>query len=150
MEKRYANEIIGFNNRMTDLHAAIGRVQLKRVQAWTATRQRNATFLSENIKGVVTPPVSPDSVHVFHQYTIRIVGLDRDKFSEELSKRGIGNGVYYPTPIHRLPSFSSKVELPTTEKVAAECLSLPVHPSLSKRDLHSIVESVNAIASGGA
>jgi perosamine synthetase len=150
MEKRYENEIVGFNNRMTDLHAAIGREQLKKVKQWTMTRQSNAAFLSSNIQGVVTPPTASNSIHVFHQYTIRIIGHNRDKFSEELTKRGIGNGVYYPTPIHRLPSYNRTDLLPITEKVARECLSLPVHPSLSKRDLHAIVDAVNATANGGA
>ena len=150
MEKRYANEIVGFNNRMTDLHAAIGREQLKKVKKWTSTRQSNAAFLSSNIRGVVTPPTASNSVHVFHQYTIRIVGHDRDKFSEELTKRGVGNGVYYPTPIHRLPSYNRTDLLPVTEKVAKECLSIPVHPSLSKKDLHAIVAAVNEIANAGA
>jgi dTDP-4-amino-4,6-dideoxygalactose transaminase len=78
------------------------------------------------------------------------VGHDRDKFSEELTKRGVGNGVYYPTPIHRLPSYNRKDLLPVTEKVAKECLSIPVHPSLSKKDLHTIVAAVNEIANAGA
>lgn len=150
MEKRYANEIVGFNNRMTDLHAAIGREQLKKVAKWTSARQENAAFLSANIKGVVTPPTAPNAVHVFHQYTVQIIGHDRDKFSEELIKRGVGNGVYYPTPIHRLPSYNRADSLPVTERIAKECLSLPVHPSLSKRDLHKIVTAVNEIANAGA
>ena len=149
MDKRYENEIVGFNNRMTDLHAAIGREQLKKLGRWTTTRQSNAAFLSSNIRGVVTPPTALNSVHVFHQYTIRIIGHNRDRFSEELTKRGIGNGIYYPTPIHRLPSYNRTDLLPVTEKVANECLSLPIHPALSKKNLYTIVASVNEIASAG-
>jgi dTDP-4-amino-4,6-dideoxygalactose transaminase len=89
-------------------------------------------------------------VHVFHQYTIRIVGHDRDRFSKELAKHGVGNGVYYPTPIHRLPSYNRTDVLPITEKVAKECLSIPVHPSLSRKDLHKIVTAINEIAAAGA
>ena len=150
MERRYENEIIGFNTRMTDLHAAIGRVQLRKLADWTRQRQNNAGFLSSNIKGVIVPPVAEGAVHVYHQYTIRVVGLDRDKFAEELTKNGVGNGVYYPTPIHRLPSFGLSLDLPVTEQVARECLSLPVHPSLTQADLEKIVSVVNAAAKAGS
>ena len=150
MERRYENEVIGFNTRMTDIHAAIGRVQLKKLAGWTKQRQDNAQCLSSNISGVVTPPTASGAIHVFHQYTIRVVDQDRDKFAEELVKRGVGCGVYYPTPIHRLPSFGLTIDLPVTEQVALQCLSLPVHPSLSKKDLETIVETVNAVAKAGA
>jgi dTDP-4-amino-4,6-dideoxygalactose transaminase len=150
MERRYENEVIGFNTRMTDIHAAIGRVQLKKLTGWTKSRQDNARFLSENLKGVVVPPVADGAVHVYHQYTIRVVGHSRDAFAEELTRRGVGNGVYYPTPIHRLPSFALRLDLPTTESVAAQCLSLPVHPSLSQADLETIVSTVNDVAAAGA
>src|SRR5690606_8865193 len=122
MEKRYANEIFGFNNRMTDIHAAIGRVQLTKLAGWTAQRQANAAFLSEHLEEVVTRPPAPGAEHVFHQYTIRVVDHDRDRFAEELAARGVGSGVYYPTPIHRLPSFGLELELPNTERAAAQVL----------------------------
>lgn len=150
MERRYENEVVGFNTRMTDIHAAIGRVQLTKLASWTRSRQDNAKFLSDNIRGVIVPAVAPGAEHVYHQYTIRIVDLDRDKFAEELTKRGVGNGVYYPTPIHRLPSFGLDLDLPVTESAAAQCLSLPVHPSLSQKDLETIVSTVNATAAAGA
>lgn len=150
MEVRYANEIVGFNTRMTDIHAAIGRVQLTKLAGWTAQRQANAAFLSENISGVVTPPTAPGAVHVFHQYTVRVVDLDRDKFAEALTARGVGNGVYYPAPIHRLPSFRLELDLPLTERAAAEVLSLPVHPALSQDELATIVEVVNDVAKAGS
>lgn len=150
MEKRYENEIAGYNTRMTDIHAAIGRVQLKKLAGWTKQRQDNAKFLDENLKGVVVPPVADGAVHVYHQYTIRIVDQDRDAFAEEIGKRGIGSGVYYPIPNHRLPSYGLTLDLPVTEQVAKQCLSLPVHPSLSQGDLEKIVEVVNAVASAGS
>lgn len=150
MEQRYKNEIVGFNTRMTDIHAAIGREQLKKLPGWTEARQQNAEFLSRNISGVVVPPVAPGATHVYHQYTIRIVDHDRDAFSEELTKRGVGNGVYYPTPIHRLPSFGLSLDLPVTEQVARQCLSLPVHPSLTQGQLETIVTTVNAVAAAGS
>jgi len=150
MERRYENEVIGFNTRMTDIHAAIGRVQLTKLAGWTAKRQKNAAFLSANLRGVVAPPTAEGAVHVFHQYTVRVVDHDRDAFAVELGKRGVGSGVYYPTPIHRLPSFKLKLDLPTTEVAATQVLSLPVYPSLAQRQLEAIVEAVNAVAKAGS
>ncbi|MEO7014917.1 MAG: DegT/DnrJ/EryC1/StrS family aminotransferase [Leifsonia sp.] len=150
MEKRYANEIVGFNTRMTDLHASIGRVQLSKLAGWTATRQQNAAILNEAITEVVTPPTAPGAVHVFHQYTVRIEDHDRDAFAAELAARGVGSGVYYPTPIHRLPSFELRLDLPATERVAAQCLSLPVHPALTRDELETIADAVNAVARAGS
>lgn len=150
MERRYENEVVGFNTRMTDIHAAIGRVQLTKLERWTQKRQSNAAFLSANIRGVVTPPIADGASHVFHQYTVRVVDHDRDAFASELTKRGIGTGVYYPTPIHRLPSFQQTCDLPNTELVASQVLSLPVYPSLKQRELEAIVSAVNAVAKAGA
>jgi dTDP-4-amino-4,6-dideoxygalactose transaminase len=76
--------------------------------------------------------------------------LNRDRFAEELAKRGVGSGVYYPTPIHRLPSFQLSLDLANTEEIASSCLSLPVHPALRRRDLNRIVEAVNDLAATGA
>lgn len=150
MERRYENELVGFNMRMTDLHAAIGREQLNKLAGWTAQRQANAAFFDANLRGVVTPAVAPNATHVYHQYTIRVVDHDRDRFAEELTTRGVGNGVYYPIPMYRLPSFKLDFALPVTERVTGEVLSIPVHPSLSQQDLEHIVESVNAIAAAGS
>jgi dTDP-4-amino-4,6-dideoxygalactose transaminase len=150
MERRYENEVVGFNTRMTDIHAAIGRVQLTKLAGWTAKRQANAAFLSEHLEGVVTPPTAPGAVHVFHQYTIRVVDHDRDAFQAELEKRGVGSGVYYPTPIHRLPSFRLELDLPQTELAASQVLSLPVYPGLTEGELETIVEAVNAVAKAGS
>jgi perosamine synthetase len=150
MEKRYVNEIVGFNTRMTDIHAAIGRVQLTKLAGWTEKRRSNARFLDENLKGVVIPFVAPGAFHVYHQYTIRVMGHDRDAFAAEMTRRGVGNGVYYPTPVHELPSFSHTFDLPETTRMTKEVLSIPVHPSLSTEDLETIVSVVNSIASAGA
>ncbi len=99
---------------------------------------------------MVTPPFAPGASHVLHQYTIRIVDQDRDKFVEELVKLAVGCGVYYPTPIHRLPSFGLTLDLPVTEQIALKCLSLPVNPILSQQDLETIVEAVTTVAKAGA
>ncbi|WP_341975730.1 DegT/DnrJ/EryC1/StrS family aminotransferase [Microbacterium sp. LWO13-1.2] len=153
MERQYENEVIGFNARMTDIHAAIGRVQLTKVDAWTKIRQDNAAFLDANLRGVVVPPVAAGAVHVYHQYTIR-VPEDRDGFVAALKNEyQVGAGVYYPIPNHRLPSlahFAPGLDLPETERAAREVVSLPVHPSLSQEDLERIVTAVNAVAGAGA
>ncbi|MFD5866063.1 DegT/DnrJ/EryC1/StrS family aminotransferase [Agromyces sp. NPDC127015] len=153
MEAQYQNEVVGFNARMTDIHAAIGRVQLTKVGGWTATRQANAAFLDRELRGVIVPPVADDAVHVYHQYTIR-VPEDRDGFVAALKNEyAVGSGVYYPVPNHRLASlahFAPGLHLVETERAAAEVVSLPVHPSLSQRDLERIVQAVNAVAGAGA
>jgi dTDP-4-amino-4,6-dideoxygalactose transaminase len=153
MEKRYENEVIGFNARMTDVHAAIGRAQLAKLAGWTKQRQDNASFLNANLRGVVVPKVHEKATHVWHQYTIRVVDTDRDAFAAELGRRGVGSGVYYPIPNHRLPSlthFAPDLHLEQTEIAAQQALSLPVHPALSQADLEIVVETVNAIAAAGA
>lgn len=150
MEKQYHNELVGFNARMTDIHAAIGRVQLTRLPEWTRQRQHNAAVLDAELRGVGIPAVREGATHVYHQYTIR-VQEDRDGFAAALREEyAIGSGVYYPVPNHRLPSFARAELLPQTEAAAAEVLSLPVHPSLTADDLERIVEAVNALARAGA
>ena len=154
METQYANEVAGFNNRMTDIHAAIGRVQLGKLPAWTARRQELAGFFDQHLAGVVTPVVREQATHVYHQYTIRIEGAsagERDAFAAAMrEEHQVGCGVYYPTPVHRLPTFSAEADLPVTEMLAAEVLSLPVHPSVSDEDRDRIVQAVNAVAKAGA
>jgi dTDP-4-amino-4,6-dideoxygalactose transaminase len=150
MERRYCNEVVGFNTRMTDIHAAIGRVQLGKLAAWTAQRQANAAFLTAHLKDVVVPTVAPGAVHVYHQYTIRVPGHDQDGFVAALADRGVGSGVYYPTPVHALPSFGLDLDLPETAQAAREVVSLPVHPALSPADLETLVTAVNAVARAGA
>lgn len=150
MAQQYHNEVVGLNNRMTDIHAAIGREQLKKVGGWTKQRQENAAYLTAHLEGVTPPPVAEGAVHVYHQYTIR-VPHDRDGFAKALREEyNIGSGMFYPVPNHELRPFRVDVELPETAKAAAQCLSLPVHPSLSEDDLGRIVNAVNALAKAGA
>ncbi len=160
MERQYANEVVGLNNRMTDVAAAVGRVQLTRLAGWTAARRANAAALDAGLAdapGVVTPHVPPGYTHVYHQYTIRLEGAsaaERDEVARVLREQWrIGTGVYYPIPNHRLPSlapYAPGLDLPGTEKAARECLSLPVHPSLSEADLERIVRAVGAAVTAGA
>jgi dTDP-4-amino-4,6-dideoxygalactose transaminase len=143
MEVKYQNEVVGFNNRMTDIHAAIGVEQLKRLKHPTKRRIDNADYLTRNLKSVVTPAVRSGAVHVYHQYTIRVPADKRAALMAWLAEKSIGSDIYYPTPVHRLPSFNFDLNLPNTEIAASECLSLPVHPGLSKSDLKRIVSAVD-------
>ncbi|MBP0458466.1 DegT/DnrJ/EryC1/StrS family aminotransferase [Streptomyces montanisoli] len=151
MEQRYANEIVGANMRMTDVSAAVGRVQLSKVDGWTEQRRANAAYLDKHIttRAVTVPPVAEGARHVYHQYTVRVRG-DRDGFMEALTGAGIGSAVYYPTPIHRLKPYAEPDrkagrdwDLPETDRAAAEVVSLPVHPSLTDGELERIAAAVN-------
>jgi dTDP-4-amino-4,6-dideoxygalactose transaminase len=145
MERRYENEIIGYNLRMTDLHAAIGRVQLDQLPARTVQRRHHAAFLSAELGprtagSLVLPQVASGAEPVWHQYTVRVP--DRDHAMDKLAERGVHAAVYYPTPIHRLPAYALDLELPVTERAAAEVLSLPVHPALTPAQLDHVVAAV--------
>ncbi|MFC7400978.1 DegT/DnrJ/EryC1/StrS family aminotransferase [Citricoccus sp. GCM10030269] len=157
MEKQYQNEVAGLNNRMTDIHAAIGRVQLTKILEWTARRQSNAETLDAglvNVDGVKTPVVADEATHVYHQYTVRLTGAsasDRDDFISALrTEHGVGAGVYYPIPVNELESFRVEADLPQTTLATHEVVSLPVHPSLEQADLDRIVMAVSAVAGAGA
>jgi dTDP-4-amino-4,6-dideoxygalactose transaminase len=145
MLRQYANEVVGLNNRLTDVAAAVGRVQLAKLDGWTRRRREIAARYDAQLSNVRTPQVAAAARHVYHQYTLRIE-TDRDAFRERLALFGIGTGVYYPTPIHRLAPFrSSAVELPVTDRAAAEVLSLPVYPLLDDSQVDLVVEAVNAL-----
>ena len=154
MERRYDNELVGFNTRMTDVAAAMGRVQLTKVAGWTKQRQRNAAYLDTHLAAlgdqIVLPTVADDAVHVYHQYTVRVAG--RDAFQARLTEAGVGTGVYYPIPNHQLPSFvdgaGRDVHLPETERACREAISLPVHPALSEADLERVVAAVTKAVDG--
>jgi perosamine synthetase len=149
-QARYVHETLGYNLRMTDLEAAIGLAQLSKLDGWNAQRQANAEYLTgrlSGVRGVVTPNVREGSTHVFHQYTVRI--HKRDAAVLRLTQRGIGVGVFYPTPIYRQPLYRQlgyDDHLPNAETACREVLSLPVHPSLSRNDLDTIVEAVSDLS----
>jgi dTDP-4-amino-4,6-dideoxygalactose transaminase len=156
MLRRYENEVIGFNARMTDLHAAIGRVQLRKLPEWNGRRRENAAFLSAHLDGVSVPRTAPQAEHVFHQYTVLVDtnATDRDRMVAALAREhGVGSGVYYPIPLHKLPSlaeFTPRTELSSTHTAATQCISLPVHPALTDQDLETIVLAVNQVVRAGS
>tara|TARA_Y100000590_G_scaffold119742_1_gene137048 strand:+ start:6170 stop:7225 length:1056 start_codon:yes stop_codon:yes gene_type:complete len=141
MDVPYQNEIVGFNNRMTEISAAMGRAQLRKLPKFNRARIANAEIFNSRLLGVVTPVVVEGANHVYHQYTVRTD--NRAGLEERLSERGIGFGVYYKTPVHMFPSFNQMLDLPETEKAAEEVISLPVHPSLTEVQIDEIVEVVS-------
>ena len=151
MRRRYYHDELGFNFRMTDVHAAIGLEQLKKLEGRNQQRRANARFLSEHLKGVVVPCVPEGSEHVYHQYTVRVPGGKRDALRTYLQENGVGSEVYYPVPVHQQSFYVSElgyhVSLPEAERAALEVLSLPVHPALSHSDLETIVAKVNEFMS---
>jgi dTDP-4-amino-4,6-dideoxygalactose transaminase len=154
MRRRYYHDDLGFNFRMTDVHAAIGLEQLKKLERFNKARQRNAAFLSEHLRGFMVPIVPEGCVHVYHQYTVRVPDGKRDALIEHLRLQEIGCGVYYPVPVHKQNYYTKELgynqNLPEAERAAVEVLSLPVHPSLSPADLESIVAAVNDFMAPGS
>lgn len=147
MLEKYRNEVVGLNNRMTEIAAVIGLEQLKRLQGFNSNRMRNARILTEKLEhlpGIVVPAVREGSKHVFHQYTILVDG-DRDVFAKELKSAGVETGIYYPVPIHKLAPFSSQSNLPVTDYLADHCLSLPIHPSHSTATMSKVADAVRRV-----
>jgi dTDP-4-amino-4,6-dideoxygalactose transaminase len=147
MRVRYYHDMLGYNFRMTDLHAAIGLAQLNKLEKFNAQRRANAKFLSDNLKGVQTPYIPEGQTHVFHQYTVRVPNGMRDALRTYLNENGVGSEVYYPVPIHKQTFYVTDLgysdSLPETEHATTEVLSLPVHPALSPSDLETIAGAVN-------
>lgn len=157
MKIRYYHETLGYNYRLTDLGAAIGLAQLGKLVMYNDRRYQNAMFLNETlsgIRGLITPGIERDRTHVFHQYTARLTAdfrMSRDDTVAALDERGIGSGIYYPVPIHKQQVYLDRgynTALPVTERMAAEVISLPVHPRVKAEDLSRIVTAIKEIANG--
>ena len=148
MQRRYYHDVLGFNSRMTDLHAAIGLAQIDRLGEFTARRRANAEYLNVHITSVNTPRVREGYGHVWHQYTIRVV-KGRDAAVKQLNDAGVGTGIFYPVPANKQAHLAEMglddVSLPVAERLAQEVLSLPVHPQLSQADLQKIAFEVNRL-----
>ena len=152
--ERYLHESLGYNYRMTDITAAIGICQLKKIYEATQRRIANAMFLTkaiQQIEGLVPPAIAPERTQVFHQYTIRITDdfeLSRDALKDKLLQKGIITGIYYPLPIYQQPLYQKRGyndHLPVSEKAVREVLSLPVHPRVSELDLEFIVQGLRDV-----
>jgi len=154
--KKYYHEELGYNLRMTNIAAAIGRVQLKKLDEWNAKRIENAKLLTERIskiKGLTPPYVDPRVKHVFHQYVIRVeeeFPLSRDELAEKLREKGIGTGIHYPMPIHWQPLYQKlsypKDICPNAIEASKKVLSLPVHPAVSREDITYIIQTLKEIS----
>ncbi len=142
MERPYENELVGFNLRMTDMNAAIGRVQLRRLGGFTDARRAHAAALSTALamSELITPTERAGCRHVFHQYTVR--SERRDALIAELGHAGVEARVFYPTPVHRLAAFDLSVDLPETMRAASEVLSLPVGPHLDDEAIERVASSI--------
>jgi perosamine synthetase len=146
MRSRYQFEILGYNFRMTDLAAAIGLVQLDKLERNTARRQAIAARYDEAFAGLpVRTPVTPvGRTHVFHQYTLE-VGPARDAILADLREQGIGADVYYPLPVHRQAYIQERglhADLPVTDRAAATTLALPMFPGLTDDEQAAVIAAV--------
>jgi len=149
---KYLHTMLGLNYRMTDVEAAIGREQLKRLDGMLAIRRRNAAILNQGLAGLpgLRPQeITPDSEHAWHQYCVVVdqaqFGCDRDTLAQRLKEKGVATGVHYPRGLHQQPIFLEMYgpsQLPHTEYLAEHILALPVHHGLSEDQVNSVVEAV--------
>jgi dTDP-4-amino-4,6-dideoxygalactose transaminase len=152
---RYYHPVIGYNARLDELQAAILRVKLRRLEEWNGRRRALARMYDERLKGtgVITPEIPADiRRHVFYTYTIRVTGGKRDDLRKYLGERGIGTQIHYPVPIHLQQSAQflgyRKGDMPITEKVASEVLSLPMYPELTDEQLERVADAVRSFMKG--
>ncbi|MDO9224759.1 MAG: DegT/DnrJ/EryC1/StrS family aminotransferase [Pseudomonadota bacterium] len=147
---RYVYAHLGYNYRMTDMSAAIGRCQLEKIEAWNTRRREIGARYNAAFAGVpclAVPEAAAGYEHVYHLYSLRIQG-DRQKFQDALTAKGVGNGVYYPIPLYRTALFEGMgwrpEDFPVCEQVAAEIVSIPCHPALSDEDVQQVITAVVA------
>lgn len=151
-KEKYLHTMLGLNYRMTDVEAAIGREQLRRLEQMLAIRRRNAQLLNEglaNIPGIQPQQITPETEPAWHQYCIVVdpkeYNKTRDELSGYLKKHGIATGVHYPRGLHQQPIFQElygPCSLPHTEYLADHILALPVHHGLSEDEVGRIVDGV--------
>jgi perosamine synthetase len=154
-ESRYHHIRLGFNFRLTDFAAALGREQLRRLPGELRVRRRNAAALTRGLAGLPgldLPRAAPHTAHAFNLFTLRldprILRISRGDFQRALARRGIESAVHYPVPLHRQPIFrghGTDRDFPVSSHLAKTVLSLPVHPGLSQRDLDQIVRVVHEL-----
>ncbi|MEN6444045.1 MAG: DegT/DnrJ/EryC1/StrS family aminotransferase [Methanoregula sp.] len=151
--EKYLHTRLGYNYRMTDIAAAIGIVQLKKLDKFNMRRRKNAEYYDTHLKvnGLVTPYVAEGMHHVYHQYVIRLTGefpMKRPEFMEYLKAKGIGCAVHYPIPLHRQPLYDVAQDpdpCPVSTRLAESVLSLPVHPLLDGKELAFICDTINKV-----
>ena len=149
---QYYHSIVGFNSRLDELQAAVLRVKLPYLQAWSNARRENAVrygkdFLAADLLSRITPPAMlPNRSHIFHQYVIRC--RKRDELQAFLKANGIGTTIYYPVSLHEQECFRhlgyGSVDLPRSHAASKETLALPIYPELSDAQRHHVVDSIAA------
>jgi len=150
-DTRYYHEVVGVNSRLDAIQAAILRIKLKHLSEYDAARNAAATFYDnafKDLKDISVPERSPNSTHVFHQYTLKVTGGHRDGLKKHLEDRGIPAMIYYPVPCHLQSAYKTaqfpEGSLPITEKLTLQVLSLPMSTELEKDQLTHITEQVKS------
>lgn len=149
MWERYYHDEIVVNSRLDSIQAAILRIKLRKLDEYGASRKKAAEYYNkafEGVEGIETPVTHGQSSHVFHQYTLKISGVDRSKLQEFLKEKGIPSMVYYPVPLHKQkayirPEFKDE-DYPITMKLCDRVISLPMHTELDEEQLKYITGSV--------
>jgi len=140
MTAQYQHTEFGYNYRMTDISAAIGRVQLTKLDKFNSRRREIADKYNTSLSKYVKVPENRRG-HVFHQYTI--LCNQRDELKEHLSQKGVGSGIYYPTLLYNYAPMSEfEADCPNAKRLTELSLSLPVHPGLSDSDVSKVIDSV--------
>jgi perosamine synthetase len=151
---KYNHVALGYNYRMTNIQAAVGLVQLGRLEELNSKRIENALYYNERIrtKGLTLPHRREGTRHVYNQYVVKVEDdfpVDRDKLIEILQSMSIGSAVHYPKPVYRQPFYRDlgldNDLCPVAEEVSRKVLSLPVHPMLLPEDRSYIAETINGI-----
>jgi dTDP-4-amino-4,6-dideoxygalactose transaminase len=143
MSERYVHKIVGLNERMTEIEAALGLVQLAKLPAWTERRREIAAIYRDRLDPALGLPLErPDAKHVYHQYTL--APLDRERVVAALRESGIGHDIYYPKATHQQdPYLGQAYDLPVTEAMVDRVVSIPVRPDLEESEVEYIVERLN-------
>ena len=146
---RYHHDFVGVNSRLDSIQAAVLDAKLPHLDAYIAARQRAAAYYDKafaNNAHILTPGHHKASTHVYHQYTLRLIDVDRDAVREELAARGIPAMIYYPIPLHLQKAYQDPRyvpgDFPVAEKLAACVLSLPMHTELDDEQLEYITRNV--------
>ena len=146
---RYHHDFVGVNSRLDSIQAAILDAKLPNLDDYIANRQRAAAYYDKafaNNVHILTPGCQEASTHVYHQYTLRLIDVNRDAVREELAARGIPAMIYYPIPLHLQKAYQDPRYLPgdfpVAEKLAACVLSLPMHTELDEEQLEYITRNV--------
>lgn len=136
-KQKYFHEIVGCNSRLDAMQAAVLNVKLPRLDTYIAARRKVADRYDEILgksDKIIVPKRTNYSKHVFHQYTIQLVGLDRDALQRYLAEKEIPSMIYYPKPAHKQPLFETfeigDLDLPVTESLTTSVISLPIHTEM--------------------